>query len=582
MRNKFMRKGVSSIIGAIIAIAIVLSILTSLTLFGFGAFGAQQQSIDYARSIELARQMENLIITYNTTADGNTIVTITNNGSVRVDMKSLVYRDSNDADHILDLWLVALNATQVTDAGIYLRSLQGGGIYNATATNGYVYLSPGGLMKFEIKGSIKPISVITATGNVIRVPEVTNIIIGGGNYTPVAGSVIIYPINLGTIEDLTNRTDISVDPDELVPPTPGNLGKGMKSVGKHYVVYAEYTNAYVTTSSFFGYGNLVIGYNPAWTKNRVGAPKYNILITGPYRPYYTTGGWIRVNGTTYYPDADSPTGWRIKIIGFQPDTDNDIHVRYYSSSYGINVDAYGTDTLGLYYYANYYSSVVDNAYLYLKGRAEKVVIYYTVSGQEEYSYEPFFISADVDGNGNPEWVFMTEDTDFGDQNSLNDALTSSCYYSRYIYDDWSVRPFFVNLTGYTINGQTVAMVLVAFRMHFHDNLGGDVDEVDHSDRTLIGVYLIDAETGQIASSREYDYQELMNLEDTYPPNTNFFVETISLIVPDTNKTYFVAFAFQDPYSDYCVDSSVYKYHDDGDFTMRIEWLGMSFFARPPS
>ncbi|GEM_PF-6887496 len=580
MSRKVWRRGVSSIIGAIIAIAIVLSILTTLTLFGFGAFGAQQQSIDYARSLELARQMENIVISYNDTTKGNTIITLTNNGSVRVDMKSMLYRDENGVDHILDLWLVALNATQVNAAGIYLRSLVNGGIYNVSTSNGYTYLMPGGEMSFEVKGKVRPLSVITATGNVIKAPEIASIVVGG-NYTPVAGSVIIYPINLGTIEDLTNRTDISVDPNELVPPTPGNLGEGMMSVGKHYIVYKTYTNAYITTYSYFGFGNLVIGYNPTWTKNRVGSPKYNILITGPYRPYYATGGWISINGTVYYPDTDSPSGWRIKIIGFQPDTDNDIHVRYYSSSYGIDIDASGSDTLGLYYYANYYSSVVDDAYVYLKGRAEKVVIYYKVSGQDEYSYEPFFFSADVDGNGNPEWVFMTEDTDFGDQNSLNDALTSSCYYSNYIYDDWSVRPFFVNLTGYTINGQTVAMVLVAFRMHFHDNLGGDVDEVDHSDRTLVGVYLVDSETGEIVSSREYDYQELMNLEDTYPPNTNFFVETISLIVPDTNKTYFVAFAFQDPYSDYCVDPSVAQYHDDGDFTMRIEWLGMSFFARPP-
>lgn len=580
MRKTLIRRGVSSVIGAIIAIAIVLSILTSLSIIGFGAFSAQQQSINYARSIDLERQMENLIIRYNATDTNSTLVTITNNGSVRVDMKALVYRDSRGNDHILDLWLVALNTTQVNDAGIYLRKLRDGGIYGVTSSSGYVYLKPGGLMQFEINGSIKPISVITSTGNVVRAPEILTVV-GGGNYTPVAGSVIIYPINLGTVEDLGNRTDITTDPDELVPPTEDNLGKGMMSVGTHYIVHATYTNAEVVTDTDFRFGNLIIGYNPAWTKNRVGPPKYNILITGPYRPYRTTGGWIRVNDTTYYPDDNSPKGWRIKIIGFRPDTGSDIHVRYYSSDYGINIDAYGTDTLGLYYYANYWSSVVDNAYLHLKGTADKVVIYYKEDGQEEYSYEPFFMSADVDGNGNPEWVFMTEDTDFGDQSSLNDAFTSSCYYSRYIYDDWSVRPFFVNLTGYTVNGKAVAMVMVAMRMHFHDNVGGDVDEIDHADRPLLGVYLVDADTGEIVSSREYDYQELMNLEDTYPPNTNFFVETISLIVPDTDSTYFIAFGFSDPYSDHCIDPSARPGHDDGDFTMRIEWLGMTFFARPP-
>ena len=597
-----MRKGVSSIIGAIIAIAIVLSILTSLILFGFGAFSAQQQSIDYARSIELARQMENLVITYNTT-NGSTFITITNNGSVRVDIKSLLYRDSNNIDHILDLWLVGLNATQVTNAGIYLKALNNGGIYNATPTNGYVYLSPGGAITLMIEGKITPISVVTATGNVIRAPQIINT--GSGNYTAVAGSVLIYPIALGTVTDLLNRTDITVDEDELLPPTVGNYGTGMKSYNKAYVVAYEFENVSVYTSGL-RFGNLIVGYNPKWTIKRVGPTKFNILITGPYLPGSSDGGTLDVGGTPLPLDELYPSGWRVKIIGFEPSTPDGIHVYYENTSYGIYLDRYGNDTLGRYYYASIFNNkdfqIVD-AYIELNGVAEKVIVYRMTYTTSDYSYEPFLFSADVDGNGMPEIIFMTEDRRFGDQNSFNDVYylgksviyttpdvcrvtiskgsggSSKEYYYR-IYDDWSVKPFFINLTGYPIKGSDTAMVIVAMRLYFHDNVGGDVDEIDHADRPLIGVYLIDLDTGQIASSREYDYQELMNLEDTFPANQNYIMETVPLIVPDTDHTYIVAFGFQDPYSDYCDDNTLTLYHDDGDFTVAIEWLGMTFYARP--
>ena len=69
------------------------------------------------------------------------------------------------------------------------------------------------------------------------------------------------------------------------------------------------------------------------------------------------------------------------------------------------------------------------------------------------------------------------------------------------------------------------------------------------------------------------------MEDTYPPNKNFLVQTISLIVPDTpGKTYYISIMFQDPYSNCYIDSVVCGY-DDGDFTLAIEWLGVVYYAR---
>ena len=597
MRNKFIHKGVSSIIGAIIAIAIVLSILTYLTLFGFGAFNAQQQSINYARSIELTRQMEDIIILYNKTERGNTLITIKNNGSIRVGIKSLIYRDSNDEDHILDLWLVALNSTQTRNAGIYLRNIKDGYIYNVTAFNGYIYLSPGGYMILEIEGTNKPVSVITTTGNVIKAPRLIEVSVSG-NYTAVAGAVIVYPINIGTIADIANRSDISVDPDKLVPPTQDSSGIGMFSYYKHYVVTYNMSNVEIEASNF-GFGNIVIGYDPTWVKDRNGPPRYNILITGPYYPGFN-GNCMVIDGEEICPDRESPYGWRIKILGFTPDSSNSLYLRYDASDFGIDVSSYGADTLGIYYYANVYSDVVDSAYLNIRGHAEKVYIYYQQFGMKEYSYEPFLFSADIDGNGAPEWIFMTEDTNFGGRigflgrilefYGLNDALSERdcciasfdfCDYSNWqeIYDDWSVRPFYLNLSGYQVNGRDIAMVMVTIRLYFHDNAGSDIGEVDHGERTIFGVYLIDSETGEIVSSREYNYQELMNLEDTYPPNSNFFVETVPLIVPDNDRTYIVGLMFQDPYSNRGIDDSLDCGCDDVDFTLAIEWVGISLFAR---
>ena len=601
MRNKFIHKGVSSIIGAIIAIAIVLSILTSLTLFGFGAFSVQQQSIDYARSIELARQIENLIIRYNTTAYGSTVIDITNNGSTRVDIKSLVYRDTDGNSYILDLWLVALNVSQVTSAGIYLRGISKGGVYNVTMENGYVYLLPSGFITFEISGEVYPVSIVTSTGNIIKVPqEVSTTQL---TYATVAGSVIMYPINLGSFEDLGNRTDISIDPDLITPPTSRNLGAGMYTYNAHYEIFLNLGNVDIQTSNEFRFGSAIIGFSSETTAN--GQRKYNILITGPYNP--DASSWwcpnnIDINGTSFCLDSMSSqypyeSGWRIKILGFVPDNENGLHIYYISSNGVINVDSYGSDAIGMYYYANTNSGAVSDAYLYLKGHADKVIIYLRKTGQEEFSYDPYFISADIDGNGIVEWYFMTEDTYYGDLTyisqsgrryeyySYNDAFPSARGYpltscTSLIFDDWSAKPFILNLTGYIIDGRNVAMVLVAFRMFFHDNNGLDVKSVDQSNIPLIGVYLIDANTGDIVSSREFDYQELMNLEDTYPPNENFFVETVSLIVPNESSNYYIGIMFNDPYGDYCVGTTYLEYYDDLDLTIGIEWIGITLLARP--
>ena len=557
------RKGISTLIGAIIAIGLLVIVFGTVIQMVTAASYRMSYKMEAIERLSKERELENVVVKAITSVN-NTKITITNNGSSIVLIKWLEAR-VGDKLYMIDMYSAANNASNLLTPVRFV---------NATAEKDYLIIRIGGLAEFEGQ-NIDPIALVTATGNVIKIEKISESTTT--EFAQTAGAVVVYPVTLGA--NLLNRTDITVDPDELTVPTEDNLGAGMKTYGYHYVVVATYKNVSVYATSLH-FGNLIVGYSPDWTMNRVGPPKYDILVTGPYYPgsyFYTT---LKVGSDTYRLDYQYSAGWRVKIIGFRPNTDNDLYVYYRNDAYDILKTASGSDTLGMWFYGS--PATYSEGYVKLIGTADEVRIYRRAPGEYEFSYEPYFITADTDGNGNPEYLFITEDLKWGHADSLNDALTNRCYYSWRIYDDWSVKPFFINLTGYTIDSTKIALVTVAFRIYFHDNVGDDIDEISSANRWLIGVYLIDADTGDVAEVREYNYQELSVLEDTYPPNTNYLVQTVTMLLPNNGHKYFIAFGFQDPYSDACKDPEAAFGTNDGDFSIGIEWLGISFYARPPS
>ena len=162
-------------------------------------------------------------------------------------------------------------------------------------------------------------------------------------------------------------------------------------------------------------------------------------------------------------------------------------------------------------------------------------------------------------------------------------------------DDWSTKKFLVNLTGYTVNGADMAFVQVAIKLYFHDNLYDNpahrgnlyslTEEIYYNNRPVIGLYVVDAETGKIVSSREWQYQELDNYENTFPPSKSSVVLTATLPIPQSG-IYYLAIGFLDPYSNSAIDYYLTNWEcsgegkDDGDFIIAIEVIGLTYYARP--
>ncbi len=601
LNREFLRKAVSAVIGAIIIAGVFIIILFPLMSYTMNAFQRQEQMFQASRSLEIQKTLENIELR----KVGN-ILYINNTGPIRTGIKYLIIKYRGDT-YFVDIYGFRVADEQGDEDLMYPLKLIGQeGMVNISTglESGYVILEPEGYMKIQIEEeSVEIFGVVTTLGNYFPYKEET--------YAEIAGSVIVQPIVIaGTLEELVSRPDISVNEEYVKEPKEGELGKGMRRYGAYMILYEEYEDVDIVTSESddpepFWFGAAYIGLEAHWTRTREGSPKYTIMLT-PYRPGFLSVIKIKSKEgeKIFTPDSEffknGMKGWRIVIEGFKPeDPENPDHLRlrYVSESHGIDVEATGFNTLGIWWiYGG--RDVVDESWIKLKGHADKVKIYVAKSGNNQFSYAPFFVSMDIDNNGIAEFIFMTEDSGYGFPFFYPvsaECLINECgYYGNdyvvsnndvYYFVDWSVRPFWINLTGYQISSDDYAMVQVAIRLYFHDNIGYDTDEVEHTDRVLFGVYLIDAETGEIVSSREFIYQELDDLEDTYPPHHSFFIQTISLIVPATpGKTYYIGIAFQDPYSNCEVDSDLncedYAYYDDGDFITAIEWLGVAYYARP--
>ena len=331
----------------------------------------------------------------------------------------------------------------------------------------------------------------------------------------------------------------------------------------------------------FAAGNVIIGYSP---KSSVEPKRYSIMISGvdfdmlvdnPDESIIKFGDYqCTADGWTWDCNFDAlrylvlndyvyrSGGFRIIIKDFE----GSICIEYNNTEY-INNTA-----LGVYFYGGIAVPMV----LKLSGYAANVTVYIASESNNIGGAQPYFFFTDTDGNGLPEMFFVTEDFEYGHVDSIGDYRCNN--YGCYDLLDKSLYPLWIIFSSneYVVDSSKYAQVLFTIRLYFHDNAGGDTDDVDDPKKGLFGIYLIDPETGEIVSSREFIYQELDDIEDTWPPNTNFVTFTIPLIVPNTGKKYYIAMAFQDPY--YYRSYQGYDI-DDVDFTLGIEWVGLSYFYR---
>jgi len=536
------------------------------------------------------------------------ILTIVNTGAVPVDLTYIVLKDKNGECSIVMKLFDILNNTDAVTSSSNIEPDREKEIVRMNI-NGYVKINISMLSLSDISGAC---SLVTARGTVTSVRETTEIISSG------SAVMISAPINL-EITTLSSRADISIKEEFIQPATPDNPGAGMSRTttdGQYKTALVRYAyirseNAGEVSVEIIGgndpsnpslripYSNIFIGYSPSWSREGVGSPRYNILITGHTDMTFMikntsiiTQFYNKLGGPTYHNYMD---GWyifnidvpfRIKIIDYVP-SDGHIRLMYDVDGDGYNEELIDSQALG--YWWLYSGTQVEQGYFELNGIAREVIVYLNAYDMgfdniTEASYDPYLFSADIDNNGYPEFLFITEDLNYGTKDKYNDVSGGNLW-----ADDWtsnSTSKFFINLTGYTINGNEIAMVHLAIRVYFHENMYDDIEEVGYADRVLFGIYLINAETGEIASSREWIYQELEDLEETYPPNKNFVMLTATLAVPESG-VYFPAIAFQDPYSDDNINKRVgtpwpctQAGYDDGDFVIALEIASIVLYARP--
>ena len=257
----------------------------------------------------------------------------------------------------------------------------------------------------------------------------------------------------------------------------------------------------------------------------------------------------------------------------------------------------GTAAFGVYLYGGRYfetESGVFKVYYYVKdfyGEDGYLSLFAFQRGATS-GLRPYVVLADTDGNGLTELVIIDEwfgpdyyssgETDLSD---LVGALGATYHPVLGVTNDYygygcvakTLGYFYIKFGGqYAVNGSQVAEVSVQIRFSFHDDVAGDIDEVDNSTTGLWGFALVDSNGTEVSSSM-YNYQQLAPLEDTWPISMPFQSESVYLPVPDKPQLYYVVFKFGDPYS--WVYSGYENVHDDVDMTIRVEWLGMWYLHR---
>jgi len=617
-------KGISAVVaGTIMVLLITVGVIPLIMLY---ISTAQEVYSTYRLSASLSESKELEEIRANLSND---VLTITNTGAVPVDLTYVVLKDrSGECDVAMRAYDIVVNNPEavISASDMTIDSSQEVIRLNV---NGYLKIN---ISKLGLSNVSDVCNIATSRGNVIEVKKVVAVL------AERATAIIITPITL-EVATLANRTDVTVSEAEIEPAIPNsnssNAGIGMartSSDGGSVTALVRY--AYIVSSNqaepsieIIGgkdpqsgntkvpFNNAFIGYNPDWSRNKEGSPRYNIMITGcvPIEfLIFKSGASFTFYSDVFHEDKGSYYLFRInkcfrmKIINYEPKSGR-LVLEYDVDNDGTLDTLVNEDALG--YWWLYSGTRLKQGYIELNGTASEVIIYANADDIGypdiiESSYEPYIFSADVDGNTYPEFVYVTEDQDsaLGDITQMvckyNDVNKESyfytCLYSNWT-DDWSTKEFLINLTGYQVDGNDIAFVRIALRVYFHDNYYDNpellpgllpfplTDEVKN-DRPLFGVYLVDSLSGKIVSSREWLYSELDGYENTIPPNKNFVVLSAMLPVPE-GGTYYIAIGFLDPYSNAAIDEWTPwpcsgEGYDDGDFIMALEVAGITFYARP--
>ena len=569
-----------------------------------------------------------------------------NVGSVELDFRYILVRDLASGKLIvLDIYSYSKDKLQ----------FEGRGTKIVYGDEGYVALYPGSAIRIPLEDSWEPLLLITCRGNIINLEELIK-----SKRSSEAESVVSNEItfsNIASLNDLFERKDLTVF--TVVNTTTGEVAVGEKakkifSVNATYrsggglKLYREYNNVNLLFDASI-YGTAIIGLYPK------DSSKYSILIAGAKLECYTDNNDIVLTtpqGDTLSIGCDFLSepkgGFRILIEGFS----GYIHVEYGLTDenaeeleYVVKNASNSEDPKAVLGFYAYGFGMKDDRhgygwlYLYLNGKADRVLIYRATSEYHNSSIEPYILFADIDGNDLPEFIFTTEDVRPGEGFSIDDAIRwsiknykvedlaevfkknddlRSCVgtddediieqwliskigtykefksnlclladsggsgeYTDYVctYDlrDYTVYPVYIMLKSIPIPSEKYAEVIVTMRVYYHDSALDDLDDFDSPGEPLLGVYLGKIDNGRlvIVASREFTVSDLSVSEITWLPGTNWVTFTVSLPVPLTGDTYYLILMFRDPY----LRSPWCILRNDIEFTIAVEFVSIIKMAR---
>ncbi|GEM_PF-739818 len=451
-------------------------------------------------------------------------------------------------------------------------------------------------------------AIVTSLGNVLLLrPQISGVAVPQG-FAEEAGSVLIRVPQIIVEEGIFNSETIEVDPQLVKQPTEEDPGKGMvryvdsrqsmlRTVFEGvngYMLFAclsqgqinrilsgAQTLQEIDPLDMVRVSNVYFGYSSVSTTS------YNVLITG-LSGLSCSSDRLPVlafdNGTSvdvYILGSNSDTGYyRIKVYGITGIEVGSGNFRFRYVSDTIILDTQDPlNALGFWYYG--YTSASCNqqfsgeacALMYLRGAVTRVVVYEDLYAPMEFSYEPYLFVLDSDGNQVPELLFTTEELNYGYRPGF--AFASCTVDDEGFLDEStdSARGLFFTLVSpdIEINSSEIAAIFVTVRLYFHDTEGGDTACVDEPRNGILVFALVD-EKGRIDSSYTMIYQQLDDIEDTWPPNKNFVTDTFSVTVPDTGKIYRLRIQIIDPYG-------FPGGSDDLDYTLALESIGIVMLAR---
>jgi len=259
------------------------------------------------------------------------------------------------------------------------------------------------------------------------------------------------------------------------------------------------------------------------------------------------------------------TGEKIVIRGFRGTIKVFPSMNYEVDKEGKNITA----VCAMFFYKYYRdeSTTYDEAAICITGRAKVIEVYKHV--YKEYTgYRNYMFVGDFDGNGLNEIVFNTIHIWYGGKSTKGNDWDANIHRDeksvtelKLVLKDYGGKPY---ITG-------AKFITVYIKFYFLDNAGDDWDELDANEWIFfVALYEVTSDGKYVEYMRkEWKYQQLMTLEDTYPPSMSSITESASFPC-DPNKKYVVVVGIQDPYGN---DSL-----GDADIVIGIEYLGITYYV----